>query len=64
MKVDNEELRNILMAQQWERAKGELRAMAMMQGGMYDGNAIRDPEDVSELIEAFIKDFESNGFHE
>lgn len=64
MPIDNNELRSILMAQQWERAKGELRAMAAMHGALYEKNAVHDYREVSANIEKFITDFEDQGFEE
>lgn len=64
MAIDNSELRAILMAQQWERAKGELRAMIGMQGALYEQNTVRDYREVKAKIEQFIKDFEDEGLQE
>lgn len=52
----------ILKAMAWEQAKGQLRAMAMLSGA---GQG-RSPDwmKVKKTIEAFIADFESEGFHE
>lgn len=53
-------------AQQWEIAKGHLRAMAAIDGACSTGESERPYrfEKVEAAIEAFIKEFESAGFHE
>ena len=53
-------------AQQWEIAKGHLRAVAAIDGALSTGEMERPYrfEKVSAAIEAFIKDFESDGLHE
>jgi len=53
-------------AQQWEIAKGHLRAMAAIDGACSTGEAERPYrfERVSTAIENFIVEFESAGFHE
>jgi hypothetical protein len=53
-------------AQQWEIAKGHLRAMAALDGAVSTGEAERPYryERSSAAIEMFIKEFEDAGFHE
>lgn len=56
----------MLLAAQWERAKGELRALASMQGNRAS-HADSDPgkwQDLTERVEAFIESVEDNGLHE
>lgn len=53
-------------AQQWEIAKGHLRAFVAIDGAISTGE-VQHPyrfEVVEEAVESFIKDFEANGFHE
>lgn len=57
-----------LKAAQWERAKGELRALAAMQGS-YQSRRSPDGEEprwltIERRIEEFIKEFEDEGLHE
>ena len=53
-------------AQQWEIAKGHLRAMAAIDGACITGETERPYrfERASIAIENFIQEFESDGFHE
>jgi hypothetical protein len=53
-------------AQQWEIAKGHLRAMAAIDGACSTGETERPYrfERVGYAIEKFIKEFEDAGFHE
>lgn len=53
-------------AQQWEIAKGHLRALAAIDGACRTAEmeGPRRYEVVGDAIERFIADFESNGFHE
>ncbi len=58
-----------MKGQQWERAKGELRAMVMLVGGMTPHRAVGDTsiaqwQQLEIKIETFIKDVEDNGLHE
>lgn len=50
----------------WEEAKGKLRAIVAadgaQHGGVYDGRP--HFEIVEEVVESFIKAFESDGLHE
>jgi hypothetical protein len=57
---------SVAKAQQWEIAKGHLRAMAAIDGACSTGETERPYrfERVSEAIEKFIKDFEWAGLHE
>lgn len=57
---------SVAKAQQWEIAKGHLRAMAAIDGACSTGE-IKRPyrfELVSIAIEKFIKEFEDAGLHE
>lgn len=47
----------------WEEAKGKLRAMARA-GGQTNFDRSPDFDKVKEVIEKFIEDFESHGYHE
>ena len=53
-------------AQQWEIAKGHLRALAAIDGTVSTAEAERPYrfEVVEAVIEKFIKDFEAEGLHE
>lgn len=53
-------------AQQWEIAKGHLRAMAAIDGACSTGETDRPYrfERVQMAIEKFINEFEDAGFHE
>ena len=53
-------------AQQWEIAKGHLRAMASIDGACSSGETERPFrfEIVEAAIEKFIKEFEDAGLHE
>lgn len=53
-------------AQQWEIAKGHLRALAAIDGSVSTGETERPYrfEKVGAAIEKFIRDFEDEGFHE
>ncbi len=54
-----------LKAQQWERAKGELRALVALQGSYsYTANTADKLEKVEARVEEFIADFEALGLHE
>lgn len=52
--------------QQWEIAKGHLRALTAIDGAVSSGKTKRPYrfEIVGAAIEAFIKEFEENGLHE
>lgn len=53
-------------AQQWEIAKGHLRALAAIDGACSTGETERPYrfERVGSAIEKFIQEFEDAGFHE
>ena len=51
-----------LKAMVWEEAKGKLRALGALSGSGKE--RIPDYERVEKAVEAFISDFESEGFHE
>jgi hypothetical protein len=53
-------------AQQWEIAKGHLRALAAIDGACSTGETERPYrfERVQAAVESFIKEFEGAGFHE
>lgn len=53
-------------AQQWEIAKGHLRAMAALDGAVSTGETDRPYrfEKVEAAIENFIREFEDAGYHE
>lgn len=57
---------SVAKAQQWEIAKGHLRALAAIEGAVSTGEVDRPYrfETVSAAIEKFIGDFEAAGFHE
>lgn len=57
---------SLAMSQQWEIAKGHLRAMTAMAGSVSSGESERPYrfERIGDRIESFIKDFEADGFHE
>lgn len=58
---------SMMKAQQWEIAKGALRAMAAMQGAYHsaDSNAQTDKwKECSRSVEKFISDFEDEGLCE
>lgn len=62
----NETIVNMMKAQQWERAKGELRALAYMQGSYPagGGHTFERWKNIHNRIEAFIKDIHDHGLHE
>jgi hypothetical protein len=61
-----------MKGQQWERAKGELRALVALQGCYHSATLASQPPspeqqrltDAGLAVEAFIKEFEDEGFHE
>ena len=57
---------SVAKAQQWEIAKGHLRAMAAIDGACSTGETERPYryEVVGKFIEQFIKEFEDRGFDE
>ncbi len=57
---------SVAKAQQWEIAKGHLRALAVIDGAVSTGETERPYrfEIVSAAIEKFIKEFEGAGLHE
>lgn len=54
----------------WEEAKGKLRAIIAAEGTAQSGSIAKDEdgrfpfEKISDTIESFIADFESEGLHE
>lgn len=50
-------------AQQWEVAKGHLRAIAMIDGSSPSGGK-SNWEAIQKAVEDFIRDFEENGHNE
>lgn len=52
--------------QQWEVAKGHLRALVAIDGAVSSGETERPYrfEVVGAAVEKFIKDFEDNGLHD
>jgi hypothetical protein len=59
------ELDHMLKAQQWERAKGELRAFAAMCGSYNTAAGMGERwEEIVADIEGFISIFERDGKHE
>ena len=59
------ELDEMLKAQQWERAKGEMRAFAAICGSYNSDAGMGDRwEEIEARIEDFIKAFEGDGLHE
>ena len=54
----------MLKAQQWERAKGELRAMVALQGSYLAGENVRRWLLLDNRVERFIKDIEGEGLQE
>lgn len=65
--MDKANLDSMLKAQQWERAKGELRALVQMQGS-YTSTSSEDCETrwrrLGERVEAFIHSVEIDALHE
>lgn len=57
---------SVAKAQQWEIAKGHLRAMAALDGAISTEESERPYrfEKTSKWIEDFILEFEANGLHE
>lgn len=57
---------SVAKATQWEIAKGHLRAMAAIDGAVSTGEISRPYrfELVEKFIESFIKEFETNGYHD
>lgn len=56
-----------MKAAQWERAKGELRAMVAIQGSYEASSPEEEPLKwavLSQHVEDFIKNIEDNGLHE
>jgi hypothetical protein len=66
MRTGDAQIDAMLKAQQWERAKGELRAFVAMQGSYVSGATERTTrwETLDVAVEAFIGDTELNGLHE
>ena len=54
----------MLKAQQWGRAKGELRAMVALQGSYLAGENERRWLLLDNRVERFIKDIEGEGLQE
>lgn len=60
-----ETITNMLKAAAWERAKGELRALAAMQGSYPSTEGRGDKwETVHDAVETFIDNFESEALQE
>lgn len=57
---------SVAKAQQWEIAKGHLRALAAIDGACSTGETERPYrfEVVGAAVEKFIAEFEANGLHE
>lgn len=57
---------SVAKAQQWEIAKGHLRAMAAIEGACSTEESVRPYrfEKIEIRIERFIEEFESLGYHE
>ena len=58
-----------MKAQQWERAKGELRALIALQGSYSFGRDIGDRREerwvtLEKRVNAFVQDVEDNGLQE
>lgn len=64
--MDRNELIMVLKAQQWEKCKGELRALIALAGSHPASND--DTHDrwqsLEKKVNSFIKNIESNGLHE
>ena len=67
------QLADALKAQQWERAKGELRALVAMQGSYSTSGGPPDKSeaaetrrwhDIDKRVEDFIASVENDGLHE
>jgi hypothetical protein len=57
---------SVAKAQQWEIAKGHLRALVAIDGAVSTGE-VESPyrfEVVGAAVEKFIREFEAQGFHE
>jgi len=61
MKID---LDKMLKSQQWERVKGELRAMVAMQGSYQAGENTEQWNRLDCIVEDFIREVEDNGLDE
>lgn len=58
----------ILTSMAWERAKGELRSIVAAQGSTYgsekdEQTGLMKFEQVRQVVEDFIKDFEEHEYH-
>lgn len=56
-----------MKAQQWETAKGALRALVSIQGSYSYGDVMpmeRQWQKLEKLVDAFIRNVEDNGLHE
>jgi len=54
-------------AQQWEIAKGHLRALVVMQGSYFSSGKTHEDQrwqELEEKVEAFIKDIQDNALQE
>lgn len=64
--MNDEMLISILCVQQWEKCKGELRALIALQGSKlseYKGNKVitnRKWEQLEKLVEHLVKEIEDN----
>jgi hypothetical protein len=68
MTIELDAIRGMLKAAAWERAKGELRSIAMIEGqdiseDRHDGKPLRF-QVIEARVEAFIKIFENEGLQE
>ena len=57
-----DDIRNMLVAAQWEKVKGELRALGAMKGATVETGD--EWIEIRDNIEKVIKDFEDNSLHE
>jgi len=58
-------LEDALLSQQWEKAKGELRALVALRGAYTCGTEEPYPFQLTEkAVDKFIKEIEHNGLHE
>ena len=60
-----DEMTALLKAQAWEEAKGKLRAIGVMTGHHAPSDRLTERwERITDAVETFISEFESEGFHE
>lgn len=55
------EIIQVLKLQQWEKCKGELRAMVMLEGS-HTSTEPGQWKEMHDFVEEFIKNFEDEGF--